>query len=76
MRAFIFGATVQDGRYLEELLRSDGVETVAISRSVGPDGGLDVGDSERVKAFIASTQPDFVFHLAARSTTRPRHPCG
>src|SRR5215510_1449429 len=70
MRALIFGATGQDGRYLEELLRSDGVETVAVSRTTGPDGGVDVGDAERVKSLVASTRPDFVFHLAARSTTR------
>ena len=70
MRALIFGATGQDGLYLAELLRSDGVEAVAVSRTIGPDDGVDVGDFERVKSLVASTCPDFIFHLAARSTTR------
>jgi len=70
MRALIFGATGQDGSYLAELLRAEGVEPVGVSRTTGPDGGVDVADFARVNSLVASTRPDFVFHLAARSTTR------
>lgn len=69
MKAIIFGANGQDGFYLGELLRRENVETIKISRSGGDLTG-DVADGRFVEKTIRSHQPDFIFHLAANSTTR------
>jgi GDPmannose 4,6-dehydratase len=69
MKALIFGASGQDGHYLAELCRSDGIEPVGVSRSGAPIRG-DVGSFDHVRALVREHQPAYVFHLAARSTTR------
>ena len=69
MKALVFGANGQDGPYLIEALRSRGVEATGFSRS-GPWPRLDVSDREAVAGAIATARPDYVFQLAARSTTR------
>ena len=70
MKAVIFGANGQDGFYLAELLRRQEIETVKISRSSG-DGLIgDVADWEFVENIIAQNKPEYIFHLAANSTTR------
>jgi GDPmannose 4,6-dehydratase len=69
VKALVLGANGQDGPYLIEALRGRGVEATGFSRS-GPWSRLDVADGEAVSAVIASARPDYVFHLAARSTTR------
>ena len=69
MSAIIFGATGQDGHYLTELLHQKNVEIVSVSRSQGDPVG-DVGDYVFVENLIKHHQPDFIFHLAANSTTR------
>jgi GDPmannose 4,6-dehydratase len=69
VKALVLGANGQDGPYLIEALRGRGVEATGFSRS-GPWSRLDVADGEAVSAVIASTRPHYIFHLAARSTTR------
>jgi GDPmannose 4,6-dehydratase len=69
VKALVLGANGQDGPYLIEALRGRGVEAIGLSRS-GPWSRLDVADREAVAAVVASARPDYVFHLAARSTTR------
>jgi GDPmannose 4,6-dehydratase len=68
MKAIVFGANGQDGHYLVALLREQGVETLGVSRA-GPWHRADLGDFAAVEALIRENQPDYVFHLAARSTT-------
>lgn len=69
MKAIIFGANGQDGFYLKQLLESKNVETLGISRS--GDGLIgDVHDWRFVEEVIKNNQPDYVFHLAANSSTR------
>lgn len=68
MNAVIFGASGQDGFYLSRLLRQQKVEVTEISRSGGLIG--DVADWGFVEKVIGDYQPDYVFHLAANSTTR------
>ncbi len=68
MRAIIFGANGQDGYYLSKLLREEGIEVTGVSRS-GPWMRGDVADYKFVQHLIQSMQPDYVFHLAANSTT-------
>ena len=69
MKAVIFGASGQDGFYLRQLLQREQVEAVCVSRS--GEGLLgDVADWKFVEQLIKIHTPDFIFHLAANSTTR------
>ena len=67
--AIIFGANGQDGFYLDQLLKSKGVNVVGISRS-GNWIHSDIGDYEEVIQLVREHQPHYIFHLAANSTTR------
>ena len=69
MKAIIFGAGGQDGHYLRQLLARENVESVCISRS-GKNVIGDVSDRAFVSGLIDRHQPDYIFHLAANSTTR------
>jgi GDPmannose 4,6-dehydratase len=68
MKALIFGSNGQDGYYLKEKCFNDSIEVVPISRSVDLIG--DVSDLEFVKNLVSQHKPDFIFHLAANSTTK------
>ncbi len=71
MKAIIFGASSQDGFYLQQLLMRQDVETVCVSRSAAKDFIIgDVADWQFVENAVEHHKPDFVFHLAANSTTR------
>jgi GDPmannose 4,6-dehydratase len=69
MKAIIFGAGGQDGHYLAALLEGRGIQVIGISRSTGEPRG-DVADYSFVSGLVSSSQPDYVFHLAANSSTR------
>jgi len=69
MKAVIFGANGQDGYYLIELLKQQNTETIGVSRS-GNFLRTDITDYAQVSQLIRDLQPDFIFHLAANSTTR------
>lgn len=68
-RALIFGANGQDGRYLSALLAAAGVEVQGASRTAGELRG-DIADAAFVESAIRRQRPDFIFHLAANSSTR------
>jgi GDPmannose 4,6-dehydratase len=68
MKAIIFGANGQDGFYLRRLLRQHNVETLGVSRSGEMRQG-DVADWKFVENLIKDAAPDYIFHLAANSTT-------
>lgn len=69
MRAVIFGAQGQDGVYLHRLLQQQGIEVQPVGRTPGPDG-LSLTDFDSLCRGFSSRKPDYVFHLAANSTTR------
>ncbi len=69
MSVLIFGANGQDGHYLSLLCHQAGQQVMGVSRSQAAVVG-DVADRDLVTALIRQQQPDFVFHLAAHSTTR------
>lgn len=69
MKALIFGASGQDGQYLSELLKANGIEPVGVSRAGAPVRG-DVSKLEQVRALVREHDPAYVFQLAAVSTTR------
>lgn len=69
MKAIIFGANGQDGYYLTQLLESQQVQVTGVSRQ-GNFLRTDITDLKAVSELIQSIQPDYIFHLAANSTTR------
>ena len=64
MKAIIFGANGQDGFYLTELLHNQQIEVNGINRRNG-----DVADWVFVENTIKTEKPNYIFHLAANSTT-------
>lgn len=66
-KAIIFGVSGQDGFYLSSLLEKKGIEVIGSSRTQGIKG--DVGDLFFVKSLIKEHKPEYIFHLAADSTT-------
>jgi len=67
MIAIIFGSNGQDGYYLTELLHKIGYTVIGISRN-GSD--TDLTNFESVGELVKNNTPDYIFHLAANSTTR------
>lgn len=69
MKAVIFGANGQDGFYLSEILNRQNIQVIGTSRKSGDVIG-DVADWNFVENLLKTEKPDYVFHLAANSTTR------
>jgi len=69
MKAIIFGANGQDGHYLKALLEQEGMEITGVSRG-GDFLRVALTDRKAVETLIKEKQPDYIFHLAADSTTR------
>lgn len=69
MKAIIFGANGQDGQYLTLLLLKEKIQVIRITRS-GDFLKTALTSYDEVTALIQKEQPDFIFHLAANSTTR------
>ncbi len=68
MKTLIFGANGQDGFYLAESCRKRNIEPIGISRSGNWLKG-DVACYKQVETLIRHYSPDFIFHLAANSST-------
>lgn len=68
-KALIFGASGQDGYYLSLLLSKNGITVINISRNGSGLKG-DAGDHDFVEDVIKDKRPDYIFHLAANSTTK------
>ena len=69
--AVIFGGGGQDGHYLNILLLSLGYRVVIFTYKRGADGlAVDVSDFDNVEIMLKKYRPEFIFHLAARSSTR------
>ncbi|MFD0749284.1 GDP-mannose 4,6-dehydratase [Mucilaginibacter calamicampi] len=69
-KALIFGINGQDGYYLNRLLADHHITVIGVSRSGLVDIKGDVTDYLFVSNLIKEQQPDYIFHLAANSTTR------
>jgi len=69
MSAVIFGASGQDGYYLSAYLTRLGIDILPVSMH-GDHLRLDLSSFEDVQAFVKKHQPQYIFHLAAKSTTR------
>ena len=69
MKVIIFGSSGQDGTYLSELLEKKGIKVLKVSRAGNEINGS-VADFNFVSSIVKFNRPDFIFHLAAVSTTR------
>lgn len=68
MKTIIFGANGQDGYYLNQLLEQNNCESIGVSRS-GSFLKTDITNYDEVSDLISKHQPEYIFHLAANSTT-------
>ncbi len=68
-KALIFGASGQDGIYMTRLCQAQNIEPITVARSDGFEYKGSVGDSFFVECMV-KMKPDYIFHLAANSTTR------
>lgn len=69
MNAIIFGANGQDGFYLTQLLLQENIAVIGVSRG-GNFLKTDITNYEQVADLVNLYQPQYIFHLAANSTTR------
>ena len=69
MKAIIFGANGQDGFYLAQLLKKEGLDVIGVSRH-GDFIHADISDLIAVRNIIQQHQPGYIFHFAANSSTR------
>ncbi len=69
MKSLIFGINGQDGYYLDDMLRKAGCDVIGYSRSPGNWIAGDVSDYAAVETAIKEARPEYIFHLAADSTT-------
>ncbi|TMI62437.1 MAG: NAD-dependent epimerase/dehydratase family protein [Bacteroidetes bacterium] len=68
MKAIIWGADGQDGFYLDALLKQQGYEVIPVTKEDA--GTISISDYSHVSRLIKQSKPDFIFHLAANSTTQ------
>jgi len=70
VKAIIFGINGQDGYYLKSILEKLSLQVIGVSRSHGDWIRSDVSNYDLADTLIKLHQPDYIFHLAANSTTR------
>ncbi len=70
MTAVIFGARGQDGTYLSALLEKKGYTVTGIDRGSANVSGPGISNFDNVCSIVKTLHPDYIFHLAANSTTR------
>ncbi len=68
--AIIFGIHGQDGFYLRQLLQAKDIRVIGVARSPGDWIQGDIADEKFTGDLIRQSQPDFIFHLAANSSTK------
>jgi GDPmannose 4,6-dehydratase len=69
MKAIIFGSSGQDGHYLLEVCKLRNIEPIGVSRSGNGVKG-DVSIYKQVEHLVSEHKPAYIFHVAAKSTTR------
>ncbi|MFM7853736.1 MAG: GDP-mannose 4,6-dehydratase, partial [Flammeovirgaceae bacterium] len=69
MKALIFGVNGQDGFFLSKFLLSEGIEVLGVSRTNSKWILGSVADFNFVHNLIKKERAEYVFHLAANSTT-------
>lgn len=69
VRALVFGVGGQDGHYLSLACHKRGIEVIGVD-ICGSHVQGSVADYEFVKRVVQQQVPDYIFHLAAKSTTK------
>lgn len=69
MRALIFGAGGQDGFYLRRSCIQRNIEVFGCSRNNDEWLKCDISQKQEVESLVRKYKPDFIFHIAANSTT-------
>jgi GDPmannose 4,6-dehydratase len=69
MNCLIFGINGQDGYYLQRICEQKQIEVVGIARSRGNWVQGNVEDFGFVEDMVKTRKPNFLFHVAANSTT-------
>ena len=69
MNSIIFGINGQDGFYLSKLLLKNNIKVIGVSRNDADIIGS-IANFELVEQLIKKEQPNYIFHLAANSTTK------
>ncbi|MBD9356066.1 GDP-mannose 4,6-dehydratase [Methylomonas albis] len=70
MKTIVFGINSQDGHYLSELCKAKYMSVIGVSRSEGSWIKGDISIREQTESLIKTHKPQYLFHLAANSTTR------
>jgi len=70
MTAIIFGAGGQDGYYLEQICRKQGIDVIGVSLYGPAQIRGDIANFAAVEQIVKENKPAYIFHLAASSTTR------
>jgi GDPmannose 4,6-dehydratase len=70
LNALIFGINGQDGHYLKQICEANNIRVSGVSRSFGNWVQGSVADKEFVYNLVKVNKPDYIFHLAANSTTQ------
>ncbi len=68
MKVIILGANGQDGYYLSRVLNQEGIDVIGISRN-GNFMKTEIDNYYEISTIIKKEKPDYIFHLAANSTT-------
>jgi GDPmannose 4,6-dehydratase len=68
MTVIIWGCNGQDGYYLSALLKQKGIKLIGVGQSEDTVK-TDITKFKEVGQLIKDSQPDFIFHFAANSTT-------
>lgn len=68
--AVVFGINGQDGYYLKESCQKKQIKVLGTSRSLGDWNTGNVSDFNFVENLIKKEQPEYIFHLAANSSTK------
>ncbi len=68
-KAIIFGASGQDGIYMTDFCKKQHIIPITVARSDNFDYKGSVSDIHLVENLV-KMKPDFIFHLAANSTTK------
>lgn len=70
MKGIIFGSSGQTGRYLQALCQRSQMDVIGVARGSECDLRGDVSEFAFVEGLVQREKQDFIFHLAANSTTR------
>ena len=70
MKTIVFGINGQDGYFIKDICQKRKIEVIGVSRSKGNWIQGDVSNFNFIENLIRKEKPEFIFHVAANSTTK------